>query len=310
MKVGVIGVGYWGKKHVEEYSNISSEVTVSDLVEENLKICKEKFGVKTTRDYKDILNDPEIKAVSICTPNHTHFKIAKDCLLANKNVLVEKPMVLSSKEAGELIKIGRGNKLVLTVGHLFRFNNALRKVKEMLRGNELGRIYSVSLKWNNLEPIFSDRDILFDLAVHPLDIILYLFERSPDRVFCNGSGFRQKNNEISIINYHIGEIFVNIEVSWIKPIKERILTIVGSEKTLLVDCISQRVDVITNSDRSVKTLDIYPSNTLREELESFLKSIQEENVNGTVSAEIGREVIRLIELSMDSLRKKKEIELR
>ena len=76
MKVGVIGAGYWGKKHVDEYSALGHEIFVSDLSEENLEFCRLNYNAKTTNDYHDILNDDEIKTVSICTPNPTHHKIS------------------------------------------------------------------------------------------------------------------------------------------------------------------------------------------------------------------------------------------
>jgi predicted dehydrogenase len=76
MRVGVIGVGYWGKKIVDEYIRMGEDIIVSDINKENLKFCEEKYDIKTMTDYKDILSDDRITAVNVCTPNATHFRHA------------------------------------------------------------------------------------------------------------------------------------------------------------------------------------------------------------------------------------------
>ena len=126
--VGVIGVGYWGRKIVDEYSKVEevSLVGVSDLDEKNLQFCAERYGVKNGfTDYKKLLAMKDLHAVNICTPNQMHYRITKEALEAGKHVLVEKPITLNSKEGKELVELAQKKKLVLSVGHIFRFNNAL-----------------------------------------------------------------------------------------------------------------------------------------------------------------------------------------
>ena len=88
MKVGVIGVGYWGIKHVEEYLSLSCDVVICDESESNISICKNKFPTVEVKSLESILNDKQIMCVSICTPNETHFKIASKCLQSNKHVFL------------------------------------------------------------------------------------------------------------------------------------------------------------------------------------------------------------------------------
>ena len=92
IKVGVIGAGRWGKIHIDEYSQMKDvELFVSDLLDENLKTCKEKFKIsKTSTDYNDVLSS-DVEAVDICSANEAHFEVAKASLEAGKHVLVEKP---------------------------------------------------------------------------------------------------------------------------------------------------------------------------------------------------------------------------
>ena len=145
MKVGVIGAGYWGKKHVDEYSALGHEIFVSDLSEENLEFCRLNYNAKTTNDYHDILNDDEIKTVSICTPNPTHHKISIESLECGKNILLEKPIDVNSNESEKIIQLAKEKNLVLLIGHIFRFNNAIMKTKEIIQSKSLGKIFTVNL---------------------------------------------------------------------------------------------------------------------------------------------------------------------
>ena len=154
MKVGIIGVGYWGKKHVDEYTKLGHEVIVSDLSNKNLDFCRLNYNSKAVSDYKEILSDKDIKFVSICTPNDTHHKFAIEAIKAGKNVLIEKPLASTSIDAEEIIEFAKKQKVILLVGHIFRFNNAINKIKDLINSKQLGTIYTVNLIWNNLEPIF------------------------------------------------------------------------------------------------------------------------------------------------------------
>jgi len=276
MKVGVIGAGYWGKKHVNEYHQLGHEVFVSDLSKENLEFCKLNFGGIPVNDYKEILSNNEIKAISICSPNSTHYKFALEALNAGKNILLEKPIVTNVSDADEIIKIANSKNLVLLIGHVFRFNNAINTLKDLVRSKKLGRIYTVDISWTTLEPLFPDRDILFDLAVHPLDILDNIFDTKPSGIYCTGEGFRQKNPEFAILNCHLidsfggKDIFVNIVMSWLNPIRNRKIVIVGSENTALIECVKQTVQLINNHSGVSEDIQITPNNTIRDELNYFL----------------------------------------
>ena len=306
VSVAVIGVGYWGKKHVEEYVALGADVTVADLNEGSLKFCAEKHHVETTKDYKDILANDKIKAVSICTPNETHYKITKDCLEAGKNVLVEKPLAMSIDQGGELIDLAKDKGSTLAVGHIFRFNNAINKVKAMIESYELGEIRIVKFKWTNVEPLFEDRDVIFDLAPHPFDIINYLFKINPDEVSCIGSAYRRSKNkgvEAVFINGILGEVIINIELSWLTPPKTRELVVVGSNKSVLVNCTAQTVKVV--EDNKSYDLDIIPNNTIRTELQSFLSCIDDKSKQNISSGSVGLDIVKMIAICQKSLSEKR-----
>jgi len=308
IKAGIIGAGYWGKKHVEEYAALGAQTFVTDLSEENLKSCREKYGSATYSDYRKILGDPSIKTVSICTPNSTHYKMCKEALESGKNVLVEKPFTLTYDKALELIKIAETKKLTLAVGHVYRFNNAIAKAKELVTSGALGDIYTVDFKWTNLEPVWADRDIIFDLGAHPLDIVLNIFGKMPRNVFCNGAGFRQENPEAAMINYNLGNVFVSMELSWVNPTKARTMTIVGSKKSIEVDCVNQTIKETDNAARAMTEVPVTRNNTLGDELAHFIESANT-GKRAIHDAEIGGQVVRLLELARNSLQQKKVLSI-
>ena len=294
MKVGVIGAGYWGKKHVEEYRALGVEVVVADLDKKNLAICKEKYNTHVTNNMNDIISDPEIACVSICTPNQTHYPIGKQALLAGKNVLLEKPMTLKSKDADELVNLAKKKGLTLMVGHLFRFANVVRKAKELLQHRELGEIYLVKLSWTNLEPIFVGRDVVFDLTPHAFDMINFLFEKNPLYLSYYGAGFRQEQEEAAFISGKISNILLHLEVSWVTPDKARLLTIIGSKKMLQAECVKQTLRLYDIQTKSWTDVPIVANNTLREELENFLNCAKMKKVS-IVDGKVGADIIRVIE---------------
>jgi len=130
LNVSVIGAGYWGKKVIRETLNVAQttgKVNLYSIVDNSptiLEQCRKEFGPLNYRlSYNDLLSDPAASAVHICSPNNTHFEVASRLLRSKKHVLVEKPLALRAKEAGELVRLAETNHRVLSVGHVHRFNN-------------------------------------------------------------------------------------------------------------------------------------------------------------------------------------------
>ena len=277
MKVGVIGVGYWGIKHVDEYIQLGHDVIICDKSQGNIKNCKKRFDTVEIKNLETILNEKEVTCVSICTPNDTHYDIASKCLIAKKHVFLEKPISTNIEDANKLIELSERNNVILQVGHIYRFNNSVQKARELINNLELGHIYSVNFSWTNFEPTFDDIGIILDLGIHPVDIIDNIFCGDYVNIKCRGWGFRQKNTEFAIINYKLitsenKSIFVNIELSWLNPIRKREMVVIGSEKTLQVDCVNQKISLIDNITKDIEEIPITANNTIRDELEFFINS--------------------------------------
>src|SRR5207245_7187245 len=112
-----------------------------DLISSQLN----KNGVEYCTDYERALRSDKVDAVHIALPNKIHYEIACSALEAGKHVLLEKPMALSSREAFKLARMAEERGLVLQVGHIFRFNNALRRVRAILKSGTIGRIFYAKL---------------------------------------------------------------------------------------------------------------------------------------------------------------------
>lgn len=187
-KVAVIGCGMIGStQHIPAYSkNPQAEIKyLVDIKEERAIQNSEKYKVPHwATDYRDILNDKEVEAVSICTPNDSHASIAIDCLNAGKNVLCEKPASVSLELINEMKQAADKNGKILNIGVVNRFNTSVNKIKEMIDNGELGKVYHVYCSFRAHRSIpglggpfttkaKSGGGVLIDWGVHFIDLIFY-----------------------------------------------------------------------------------------------------------------------------------------
>ena len=310
LKVGVIGAGRWGKKHIDEYSKIKNvELSwISDINEESLKSLKEQYNIST--DYNDVLFS-DVEAVSICTSNETHYEVCKAALEAGKHVLVEKPLTLQPKKAYELVNIAKLAKRILAVGHLFRYNNAINVVKKLVENNFFGDLYYLRLQWTIqwMPQIYPDKklDIIVDMMPHLYDIMNYLTGQWPNKITCFGKAFIKKDLEDTafIICEFPNNLITHSEISWTLPEKVREVDLIGQKAAVKIQAVSQKVTVFEGSNEG-KNLDIQENNTLGDELRHFIDAVK----NGkTVSndGEIGAKTVELVEATRKSLEQGKTI---
>ena len=188
VKIGVIGCGRIANTaHLPSYKNNPDAeiVYVCDLIEEKAKKAEKEYGGKAITDYKIILNDPEIDAISICTPNYCHAKIAIEALRAGKNVLCEKPAGRCLDEVIEMQKVKNETGKILNIGVVNRFKDAVNKIKELVEAGELGNIHHVYMSFRTHRSIpgiggdFTNKSVagggvLIDWGVHYLDLVMYV----------------------------------------------------------------------------------------------------------------------------------------
>lgn len=243
VSIGFIGCGYWGPnlvRNMQQLPNVQIQA-ICDIDEEKLKSLKNNYtNVKLLTRYTDLLEDSHIDAIIIATPANTHYKLTKDCLLANKHVLVEKPLALSSYECRELIGLSEKQKKVLMVGHTFEYNAAVNKVKEYIDSGELGKIYYIYSQRLNLGRVRHDINAMWNFSPHDISIILYWLGKDPFRVSARGFKYLQRNiDDVAFMILEFPEeIRAHIHISWLDPNKIRMMTVVGSKKMVVYDDVS------------------------------------------------------------------------
>ena len=233
-RIGIIGCGHWGPNQVRNFFFHPKVdlVRICDIDEERLKHNQLLYKVQISTNYKDITQAKDIDAVVICTPVVTHYEIAKDALLNEKDVLCEKPFTIKSSDAEELIKIARDKNLILMMGHVFIFNSGILKLKELIKFKELGEIYYLYSQRTNLGIYRPDVNVVYDLASHDIYILNFLLDSYPKVISAIGKGNIQENKEdVAFINLEYpGNILAHIHVSWLDPKKAREITVVGTKK--------------------------------------------------------------------------------
>ncbi|MFX1552305.1 MAG: Gfo/Idh/MocA family protein [Promethearchaeota archaeon] len=238
IRVGVIGCGHWGPNHIRNFSSLpSSEVIMCcDLSDDRLKAMKEVYrSIQVTKNYLDIVENKNIDAVVVATPTSTHYKIVKDCLTYDKDVLCEKPLSIFFHESEELVKLAEVRGRILMVGHVFLFNSGIQWAKEYINNGDMGGIYYLHSQRTNLGPIRNDVNVIWDLASHDISIVSYLLNSYPKIATAKGESFLQDGKEdVAFISLTFPEkILVNIHVSWLDPQKVREITIVGDKKMVV-----------------------------------------------------------------------------
>ncbi len=172
LAVGVVGVGYLGGYHAEKFSKIRGVrfVGVADTDEGRGRVIAEKFGVRYFSRHEELLE--QVDAMSIAVPTVDHHAVARDCLLAGRDVFIEKPFTRSLEEADELLSLGEQNGLLIQVGHLERFNPAVMALRHAIDRPMFIESHRLGL----FKERGVDVDVVLDLMIHDLDIIMSLVE--------------------------------------------------------------------------------------------------------------------------------------
>lgn len=238
-RIAVIGCGVWGRNIVRNFYNLNVLEIVCDLDESNLEKVREQYpGVKTTNDFNEIINNPEITAVAVVTPSHTHYKVVKAMLEAGKNVYVEKPISTVAQEAKDLTELAHAKGLVLMVGHLLLYHPAVNRLKMLIEEGVLGEIVYAQSDRLNVNFFKNDRSVMWDLAPHDVSMMSYVTGKEPVRII-SAVGCSSEQNDIMDIT-HISIEFEDgmvgqISDSWITPKKHVQLLVRGTKATAILD---------------------------------------------------------------------------
>ena len=242
MRVGVVGCGYWGSKHVRVLHGIPevTQVAAIDRIQDRLLSLKRGFPqLATYTNLEDALDD--VDAVIIATPPRTHASLAMAAIAAGKSVLVEKPLAIRTVDARQMLEAASSRGVVLMVGHTFEYNAAVWKLRELVQQGELGRVYYMDSARLNLGLYQPDVNVVWDLAPHDVSIFNYVLGAVPESVQAWGSRHgHHLLEDVAYLRllYRNPDVTANIHVSWLDPCKVRRTTVVGSSKMAVYNDLS------------------------------------------------------------------------
>ncbi len=255
INIGIIGCGYWGPNFVRNFNRIKgvSVKYVCDLSPERLSHIKKLYpDIIATKDYLSVLKDKDITGVIVATPASRHYKIAREALLCGKNILVEKPIAMDLNEARKLIELAADKKRILMVGHTFKFNPSVIKLRGLINSGSLGQVYYIYSRRTNLGPLRKDANAIWDLAPHDISIMNFILGKDPLSVSAQGAKYLPHDLEdVAFISLNYpNRILVHIHVSWLDPKKTREIVVVGSKKMAVFDDLNAETP-ISVYDKSV-----------------------------------------------------------
>ena len=240
MKIGVIGYGYWGPNLVRNFSEVpdAQVVAVSDLDAQRLRLVKARYpAIAITTDHETLLSNQDIDAIVIATPVASHYAIALQALSSKKHVFIEKPLTQTAAQGERLIEEADKHNLTLHVDHTFVYTGAVRKIRALVSDGEVGELYYYDSVRVSLGLFRPDVNVIWDLAVHDLSIMDYVFPLSPIAVSATGVSHvpGEPANIAYLTLFFENNAIAHLHVNWLAPVKVRRTLIGGSRKMIIYD---------------------------------------------------------------------------
>ncbi len=287
-----------------------------DSIKERIEECRSTFPqMNYTTDMRDLMDDPAIKGVLVSSPASTHYSIAKKFLEAGKNVFVEKPLALTTKEGKELVELAGTNKRILMVGHILQYHPAVVRLKGLISSGQLGKLQYIYSNRLNIGKLRTEENILWSFAPHDISVMLSLVGAEPVEVRAFGGAYLNHGvNDTTVTTLQFpNEVKGHIFVSWLHPYKEQKLIVVGSDAMAVFDDVSEEklflyphkiewkngsVPVALKAAYTIVPVDkVEP---LRAELEHFINCVEERRQPMTDGVE-GLRVLKVLEKAEESI---------
>jgi predicted dehydrogenase len=323
-KIVLVGAGRFGKNHLRVWKELEVEghCLLYGVVDSRIDVLEDiakRLSVNVSLNLNDLL-EHDIDGVDVVTPTDTHFGIGQACLNAKKHLFVEKPLTSNYHDAEKLVNLARRNDRTLMVGHIFRYNQALLKIKELIKGGELGQVYYIYGHFMGTKDPRTDVGALYNYAVHHVDSYNFLLDELPNEVNCTFGYYlgRPHFEDVVVLTlkYPSGKLGV-FEGGWLAPGKSRDLTVVGSKRSVTSDLLDQKLLVNENHvelkngqfkafDNGSNELKVEFKEPLRLELLDFVNCISNDNCP-VAGAESALSVIKIMEAGLKSAKLGKSV---
>lgn len=304
LKVGVVGVGYFGWFHAEKYAKIPNVelVGVVDIDEARSRDVAEHFSTRPFVNYRNLFN--KVQAVSVVVPTPIHYQVARDFIDHGIDVLLEKPMTTSLKEAEVLVEMAEEQNRILQIGHLERFNSAVIALNGLL-GNPL---FIDSLRFSPFLERASQIDVVFDLMIHDIDIILSIVQSEVSSI--SAVGIPVISSHLDIANARMefqNGCTANITASRVSRKKMRQIRIFQDNGYFTIDFLSHKMRVLKKNQDSdgpkivSEEIKIDPTDALESEIHSFIQKVRDRTTplvsgrNGKSALEVALAITEQIE---------------
>ena len=287
-RVAVLGCGYWGRNLVRNFHALGALHSVCDVTPAGRARAQELAPEARIRSSLDELcADEDIDGVVIATPAETHAKTVTAAVAAGKDVLCEKPLALTYADGETVARQAAERGRILMVGHILEYHSGFLALLDLVRSGRLGRIDCLASSRLSTGKIRTEENVLWSFAPHDLSMILRLVGTLPTAVSATGSSHTTPGiADTSFLRLTFeGGIAATVNVSWLHPIKEQRLVVVGSSAMATLDdvtgklCIYEHhVDRSSGSPQAVKgeTIDVpfVKGEPLREECRAFLQAME------------------------------------
>ena len=254
LRAGVVGLGMMGRNHVRVWDEVVEGVDLVAVADPDPRARAQAIAGRRARGFEDaerMLAEEELDLVSVVAPTSLHLAATLAALGAGANVLVEKPIAATRDEAEAMIEAAAAAGRMLTVGHIERFNPAIRELRRRLGEGELGRIFQISA--TRLGPFparIRDVGVIVDLAPHDLDIMRFLVGSEPVRIYAEAERRIHTEHEdlfTGTVRFANGVLGV-LNINWLTPTKQRVLTVTGERGMYVADYIDQDLVFYANQD--------------------------------------------------------------
>lgn len=294
MDIGVVGLGYWGSKVFEEYCDLRDDGAIDSVVaiDADPDVIDDIQGAN--HSFESVSRAVSaVDAFHVATSNASHYPIAEIALKNEKDVLLEKPLTTDREDAFDLVELASEKGCILQTGHIFRFANVIREVKERYENGYFGEIEHITLRWTHDFQPTGGEEVTWDLLPHPIDILNFVTSEWP----VNVTGFANVSDESGVptaahVAFSLGQAKGLIQVSWLDKQRRRSLEIAGSRRSATVECVEQEITVYDGD--STETIDVTANNTIRAEAENFITA-SETGKNTFNSAIVGARTVAAIE---------------
>jgi len=316
VKAAVVGVGSMGKNHARIYSDLPEVelVGVADSNPDHAANIAVKYGTKAYEDPLALFESQHPDVITLAVPTVEHHSLALQAIDHGIHLLIEKPISYTIAEGQEIINRAQSAGIKLMVGHIERFNPAVRELKERLTAGELGRVFQIDARREGPFPArIKDVGVVIDLAVHDLDIMRYISGKEIKRLYAETERRIHSYHEdlfaglVRLADNSIGTLSIN----WLTPTKIRELTVIGERGMFRVDYLTQDLYFFENATIQSPNWDtlqvirgvsegrmirntVEKKEPLRSEIEAFVASVRE----GTEPPVTGKDGLKALELAL------------